>query len=87
MNEETLEQLRNQIDGIDEEIVKSIGRRLRVVAEIKVLKQRENFPDRDSQREVIILQNLSELSKKYNIPFSVIEQVYALLIARATSGM
>lgn len=65
-----LEECRNKIDEIDNEIIKLFEKRMDVVSEVIRYKMENNIPVLDNSREVIMLEkNLNKISnpeyKKY----------------------
>lgn len=59
-----LEELRKQIDGIDEELVKIFEKRMKTAAEIADVKRKENIPVLNTAREREIIANLTEKTDK-----------------------
>lgn len=75
--------LRQSINQIDEQIIQLIGKRFELVRNIKQVKQADQLPVQDPQREAKLLLRLNELSHKYNIPLEVVIHVYDFLMSEA----
>ncbi|MDP3970387.1 MAG: chorismate mutase [bacterium] len=80
MIEKSLEELREQIDNIDEKIIKSIGERFLVVEKIGKLKQATGIPVQDPHREAKLLLKLNTLAQKYNVSIEVVTHIYDYLM-------
>ena len=59
---EELAELRNQIDELDEQIVKLLNARAQIVLDIKEVKRKEGLPIHDGQREEEVFKKISEIS-------------------------
>jgi len=59
-----LQELRLQIDAVDDELIRLFYRRLDIAAEIAGYKRRHNLPVYDPERERQKLQDLSQKSKE-----------------------
>lgn len=64
---ESLAELRRQIDGIDEQILELLAKRMRVSREIGVYKKEHNMPILQSPRYSEILENRSDMGKQMDL--------------------
>ena len=64
---ESLAELRRQIDGIDEQILELLAKRMRVSREIGVYKKEHNMPILQSPRYSEILENRSDMGKQMEL--------------------
>lgn len=58
-----LKKFRNEIDKIDESIVKLLNKRAEVVIKIKKLKEKNNVPLYDAKREEDLINNIVKYNK------------------------
>ncbi|MFI3329550.1 MAG: chorismate mutase [bacterium] len=71
-----LNDIRKEINNIDEQMIKLFIKRMEIVKKVLVYKQENNLPVLDESREVILIKrniellNNKELEKYYNIFFS-----------------
>jgi chorismate mutase/prephenate dehydrogenase len=75
-----LEQLRNQLSAIDEQILKLAAKRQHLSGEIGVLKQATGRPTRDFAREKQVLERARELAGGLGISPALAEALLSLLI-------
>lgn len=61
--EEKIDNLRKQIDQVDETIVKSLNERAKLVLSIKSLKSRQGVPIYDPRREEEIFEHLTRTNQ------------------------
>jgi len=59
-----LEDLRKQIDGIDESIVNLLAKRMKIVEKVGLLKKKQNIPTLDSARWQKIIKTKKGFVKK-----------------------
>lgn len=71
-----LENLREEIDAIDEEVVKLIDKRMQVVREIGKLKKEKNLQPLDEKRWQEVLEKIIAKAKKLNLPQTLIKKIY-----------
>ena len=57
-----IEELRREIDGIDEELVRLFVKRMGVSAQVAEYKREKGLPVRNPQRERQLLERVSELA-------------------------
>lgn len=78
-----IEQLRKQIDDIDEEIVKNIGERISIVKKIGDLKKAADQEVQDPQREVKLLLRMRELSQTYGVPLEMVIHIFDYMMTES----
>ncbi len=71
-----LNNLRNKINKIDNELIKLLYDRQKISKEIGIFKQKNNLPIHNPKREEEILKNLSLLAKKNNLNPELIEKLF-----------
>ena len=81
----SLEEKREEIDRIDEEIVRLIGERLKAAESIGQEKSQLGLPVTDSTREKVVLERVRELARKANINEDGIENLYKEIMRLAKS--
>ena len=83
MNQD-LESLRQQIDQIDEQLVKLISMRMDVVQEIGALKQESGQQVQDPRREAKVYVKMQQLSNEHDVPLEVIMHIsdYLMSVSR-----
>ena len=74
-----LKDLRDQIDELDEQLVRILARRFVLVKQIKVAKKTEGLPVLDKKREKFILQKLKTLSHKHGISYRILKKVFSVI--------
>ena len=82
MNQE-LEPLRDQIDQIDEQLVKLVSMRMDVVQEIGALKQASGTEVQDPQREAKVYVRMQQLSQTHNVPLEIVMHIYDYLMQKS----
>lgn len=82
-----LEELRKQIDAINQEIIALCAKRLEVALKIAKIKTEENLPVFDPIREDLQKQVVKKLAKHYGISAIVIEEIFSLLVDDAKIRM
>ncbi|HLT91569.1 MAG TPA: bifunctional chorismate mutase/prephenate dehydrogenase [Woeseiaceae bacterium] len=76
----TLEELRNQLDGIDHRILELVAERQATIAEIARVKHSTGFPLRDFKRERDVFQKARRKADEVGVSADVAEQLMRLLI-------
>ena len=74
-----LEDLRFQIDALDEQLVRTMARRLVLVKQIKKAKKTEGSPVLDKKREKFILQKIKSLSLKHGVSYRILKKVFSVI--------
>ena len=75
-----LEKHRKKIDKIDNQILKRLSERLKVVKDIKKYKRQHKLPITDKAREKIIFQDLNKKAKKYKLNNKQVKDIYKVII-------
>ncbi len=70
-----LEELRREIDSIDEKIVELLAQRMKIVAQVGVIKRRLNVPLTDEKREEQVRLRWLSLAQKNGIPEAMVESL------------
>ncbi|MBT4135581.1 chorismate mutase [archaeon] len=78
-----LNEFRKEIDEIDSEILKLLGRRHRVVKKVKKYKKENNIEVVDLNREKIIFERLKKIAKKYELESGSVEDVFRAIISNS----
>lgn len=76
-----LESLRKEIDGINEEIIALLAKRLNAAKQIAEVKRAHTLPVDDWEREKLQNERLRELAKLHNMSPAVIEDVFNLFVS------
>jgi chorismate mutase/prephenate dehydratase len=84
-----LDDLREQIDSIDERMVKLIAERIRVAGEIGRVKETAGRQIGDVEREKKVLENIRRVAREEDITWRDVESIYHKLItvSRGVQGM
>ncbi|AVX20446.1 MAG: chorismate mutase [Bacillota bacterium] len=79
MNERRLEELRREIDKVDEAIIELLGRRLKLAREIGLIKG-HNRKIRDLRREQRVLERVKLQASLQQFSPEVAEKIYRILM-------
>jgi len=82
--DEEIGRLRDEINGLNVEIVERLADRVRVAMEIGALKQRHGKPIEDRSREERIYQQVRALAEEAGIDSEGVERVFMEIIALCT---
>ena len=85
MNEE-LNVLRDQIDGVDQQLVALLARRLALVAEVGEVKSRHGLPIYAPDREAAMLAKRREEATASGVPADLIEDVLRRVMRESYSS-
>ena len=72
----TLENYREEIDKIDEDLLNVLAKRFIVVREVGKLKKEKNIQPLDEKRWKIVLEKVKAKAKKYFLSEKFIEKIY-----------
>lgn len=72
----TLNDLRKEIDKVDEEILTALAKRMNIVREVGKLKKELNQPPLDEKRWKQVIQQLIKNAKQRNLPEELIIKLY-----------
>lgn len=75
-----MQELRKEIDAINEELIALLGKRLDVAKKIARVKKAEALPVLDTQREQNQLGKIRELAKRHNLSPAIVEEMFDLFI-------
>jgi chorismate mutase / prephenate dehydratase len=78
--DETLEDLRKKVDEINIDLLKSIKKRFEIGKLIAIVKEKNNIPVKDHERERIMLNNLKNRAKELNMCSDFTEGLFKLII-------
>lgn len=76
MNENKLENLRKEIDIVDDKIVELFAKRFEIVKQIGVLKKENKIDIVDSKRFQKVLEKVKNLAEKNGISKKFIHEIY-----------
>lgn len=77
---DTLANLREEIDALDQDIIALLGKRMQIVHRVAAVKQRENIPVVIPERIETVLAQSGEWAKAHNIDPDIARQIYRILI-------
>lgn len=80
LKKDSLKKLRKKIDLLDENLLKTLAERRKIVEEIFVIKKEFNLPKRDKSREKEMLGKRKELAKRLNLKADFAEQLFKFFI-------
>lgn len=72
----TIEELRNQIDRIDQKLIEVIKERIVVMSQIGEMKKFQNIDIRDFEREDVKTAMLKKQAEELNIPGNIIMAIW-----------
>ena len=72
----TLDELRQEIDLLDEKLLKIIAKRMDIVREIGNLKKEKNLEALDKNRWQSVLKKIKEAAKNNNLSEEFVEKLY-----------
>ena len=75
----TLQELRKEIDAIDEQIILVLARRFKVTHKVGAYKAKYNLPPLDKKREDEIFAYKNLLAIKYKLSPLLIEKIFKLI--------
>lgn len=80
-----LEQLRNKINRLDEEIIELLIKRKKLIGEIGKIKKLLNKPIIDEEREQEIMERLKNLAKEKGLDENLVCPIYEIIIKNSRS--
>lgn len=75
-----LQNLRKQIDAVDEKLVALLAKRFELTEQVGILKRSSSAPAQDRAREAAQFKKLKELAKEANLSTSVVEPIWRAII-------
>ena len=81
-----LSRVRNEIDRIDEEIIRLLKSRYELAKQLGRIKKTRSISIRDSQREQVILRDVQNMASANGLPWGPIRQVFLQVFGMAISA-
>jgi chorismate mutase len=75
-----IQNLRKQIDKIDNLLLKFLSKRIQISKQIGKFKKQNNLPIRDKKREKQLFILLSQKAEKFNLDKKYINQLFKLIL-------
>jgi len=75
-----LDQLREEIREIDEELVELIARRTYVADTIAGVKDEQGLPTTDEEQEAAVMERAGENAEKFDVDANLVKAIFRLLI-------
>jgi chorismate mutase len=72
----TLDELRKEIDLLDNALIQVIAKRMEIVQEIGKIKKEMNIEPLDEQRWQNILKRINGIAKKYHLSEDLVKKIY-----------
>lgn len=72
----SLDELRQEIDEIDQEILKILVKRVEVVKQIGELKNEQNLPIVDEQRKEQVLESITQRAKIFHLSEEFVKKLF-----------
>jgi chorismate mutase len=82
---EELKRLRDKIDEVDEQILRSLNERVRICKLISSAKQEMGLPVRDAAREKEVYRRVSERAAEFGLDSHQVEAVYHEIVNMCSS--
>ena len=76
----TLDELRDEIRGIDRELVELIARRTYVADTIAQVKDDQGLPTTDEQQEQAVMDRAGENAQRFDVDANLVKAIFRLLI-------
>ncbi len=83
--QQTLEQLRAQIDDVDKQLVEILNRRADLVLGVKQAKERDRIDIYSPAREAQILERVRKLAEGGNFPIAALERIFTAIVSGTRS--
>jgi len=83
--EDELKQLRKRIDGVDEQILRSINERVRICSLIGATKRKNGAPTRDPAREKQVYDHVRLRALQFGLEPARLESVYRQIVNMCSS--
>lgn len=71
-----LEQLRGEVDALDQELIEILVRRFSVTEEIGNVKAKNNLPSEDEQREAKQYKKFKKYADEYGLPREMLKEIF-----------
>ncbi|HEX5744240.1 MAG TPA: chorismate mutase [Candidatus Saccharimonadales bacterium] len=79
MSSDELEELRQKIDALDEELLKTLVKRLEVVREVGRYKKAKGLDLRDDERLKALLEERLKTAGQLGLPEELVKELYELI--------
>lgn len=79
-DEMTLDELREEIASIDQELVELIARRTYVADTIAQVKEKEGLPTTDEQQEQQVMDRAGRNAERFDVDANLVKAIFRLLI-------
>ena len=79
-DEMSLDELRKEIEDIDQEIVELIARRTYVADTIAQVKEQQGLPTTDESQEEAVMDRASENADQFDVDRNLVKAIFRLLI-------
>ncbi len=79
-NWSTLEDCRQRLDIVDQNIMRLFGERYAIRREVKAIKKQQDLPVQDAARVAQVIDQVVEHAKTYDVPVDFAEALYHLVI-------
>ncbi len=80
MSEDKLEQLRMEIDRLNEEILRRISERVAISTRIGEVKRRMGRPIEDPEREVRVIEMVGEMAERHGLDVEEVKRIFREII-------
>ena len=75
-----LEKIRKEIDGLDEELVRILAKRIGLIPMVAEYKKKNNVERKDPSREEEIIKAKRELAKEFGVDPDLVEDLFRRII-------
>jgi chorismate mutase len=79
-DEKSLDELRTEIEDIDQEIVELIARRTYVADTVAEVKSQRDLPTTDESQEDVVMDRAAKNADKFDVDSNLVKAVFRLLI-------
>ncbi|MFB6124135.1 MAG: chorismate mutase [Haloferacaceae archaeon] len=76
----SLEELREEIEEIDQELVELIARRTYIAGTVADVKEDRGLPTTDERQEERVMERVSELAERFDVDRNLVKAIFRLLI-------
>ena len=78
--EMSLDELRREIEDIDQEIVELIARRTYVADTVAQVKEKRDLPTTDESQEARVMERAGENAEQFDVDVNLVKAIFRLLI-------
>jgi len=75
-----IQQLRKQVDDVDDRILKALSERVKICKAIGNAKKKQGLPVKDSERETAVYRRIKEKAAKLGLDSRQVEAVYREIV-------